>query len=116
MLDVPQTGSALAAFVPLATELCDLKRVYDASAPDSLAVRFFRGAWCALAAGQPVEEVAQTTTAAALAAARLGSIDVRVLGVAGLDQAQAREILCRSFDEVAGPLDPAFAPTRSETS
>ena len=48
MPDAVQTGGAgLSAFVPLAVELCDLKRVRDATSPDSLASRAFRAAWAA---------------------------------------------------------------------
>ena len=103
------TSPGLAGLVPLAVELCDLKRVRDASSPDSLASRLFRRAWGALAAGQDVAEVALGTAADAVAAARLGGIDRGVLAVAGVEGAEADAILLRSFDEVAGPLDAALA-------
>ena len=110
MLDaVPPQGTALAAFVPLAAELCDLKRVRDASGPDSLASRMFRAAWGALVAGQPPSAVMPAATSAALAAARLGGIDATVLGTAGLTATEARAVLLRSFAEVATPLDEPFA-------
>ena len=68
MLDALQGGGArLSAFVPLAVELCDLKRVRDASSPDSLASRSFRAAWAALLAGQEPSEVAERVTADAVA-------------------------------------------------
>ena len=117
MLDaVPgQAGSlaspTLAAITPLAAELCDLKRVRDASSADSLASRLFRRAWGALAAGQDVAEVAFTTTADAMAAARLGGIDAGVLAQAGVTGADAAAILVRSFDEVAGPIEAGLART-----
>ena len=98
----------LAGFVPLATELCDLKRVRDASSSDSLANRMFRRAWAALLAGQSPVSVAHQATADALAATRLGGIDRTVLAVAGLSEDEATAVLVRSFDEVAGPLDPAL--------
>ncbi len=110
MLDAPHAGltgtaPALAGFVPLATELCDLKRVRDASSPDSLASRGFRAAWGALQAGQDAADVAAVSTASAVAAARLGGIDRDVLKAAGLAEAEAVAVLGRSFDEVSGPLD-----------
>ncbi len=95
---------ALAAFVPLAVELCDLKRVRDASNPDSLASRMFRRGWTAMLAGQDPVDVAMQTTADAVAAARLGGIDHDVLTFVGLQAPAATAILVRSFDEVAGPV------------
>ena len=110
MLDaVPGGASSLASLTPVAAELGDLKRVRDASSGDSLASRLFRRAWGALAAGQDVAEVAFTTTADALAAARLGGIDRDVLAEAGLTEADAMAILLRSFDEVARPIDGGLA-------
>ena len=105
------TPPGLAGLVPLAVELCDLKRVRDASSLDSLASRLFRRAWGALAAGQDVADVAFGTTADAVAAARLGGIDRGVLALAGVEGDAADVILRRSFDEVAGPLDQALADT-----
>ena len=87
---------------PLAAELGDLKRIRDASSPDSLAVRAFRRAWGRLAAGEGVRSVALSTTADALAAARLGGIDRAVLEAAAVPEPLA--VLQRSFDEVAGPV------------
>ncbi len=102
-------ASGLAGLVPLAVELGDLKRVRDASSPDSVASRLFRRAWAAMAAGQDVAQVALHTTACAVAAARLGGIDRGVLLVAGLTDAEASEILDRSFSEVSGPIEPGLA-------
>jgi 5'-deoxynucleotidase YfbR-like HD superfamily hydrolase len=96
-------------FVPLAVELCDLKRVRDARSPDSVAARMFRAAWGALRAGQDFETVAAIVAASALAAARLGGVDIDVMVQAGLTAEEARQVLVRSFDEVAGPLDFALA-------
>ena len=96
----------VAAFTPLAAELGDLKRIRDASSADSLAVRAFRRAWSRLAAGEAARAVALSTTADALAAARLGGIDLAVLEETGVGNPQA--ILRRSFDEVSGPVAPAL--------
>ena len=98
--------SGLAAFTPLAAELGDLKRVRDASSPDSLAVRAFRRAWARLANGAASLDVALATTADALAAARLGGIDRAVLEHVGVGDALA--VLGRSFDEVAAPASAAL--------
>ena len=95
----------LGAFTPLAAELGDLKRIRDAASPDSLAVRAFRRAWGRLAAGEEARSVALSTTADALAAARLAGIDYDVLVQAGV--ADPLAVLERSFDEVAGPLPQA---------
>ena len=91
---------------PLAAELGDLKRIRDASAPDSLAVRAFRRAWGRLAAGEDAGTVALCTAADALAATRLGGIDRGVLEEAEVPDPLA--ILQRSFDEVARPIHPAL--------
>ena len=96
---------SLSVFVPLAVELCDLKRVRDASSRDSLASRMFRRAWAALLAGRDPVAIAMQSTADAMAAARLGGIDRSVLAAAGVQGPDAMAILVRSFDEVAGPLD-----------
>lgn len=113
--DAPARQAGLHAFVPLAVELCDLKRVRDASSPDSLASRMFRRAWAALLAGQDAADVALRTTADALAAARLGGIDRGVLAVAGIEGDAATAILLRSFHEVAGPLDAGLCgPLRAQ--
>ena len=101
-----QAGQRLTDIVPLAVELSDLKRVRDASSPDSLASRLFRSTWAALLAGHAPDQVAGIATAQALAAARLGGIDASVLATAGLTRDEARMVLRRSFDEVASPLEP----------
>jgi hypothetical protein len=107
--DVSGQASSLADLVPLAAELCDLKRIRDASSPDSMASRLFRSAWGALLAGQAPLDVALLATADAIAAARLGGIDRAVLLDAGLAEAEAVEVLARSFDEVSAPLDAGLA-------
>ena len=106
-------NQGLGAFVPLAVELCDLKRVRDATNPDSLATRLFRRGWGALLSGSSVAEIAMAITADAVAAARLGGIDRIILTACGLDKAEATMVLERSFNEVAGPVDPVLAATLS---
>ena len=96
--------ATVGALVPLAAELGDLKRIRDAISPDSLAVRAFRVAWGRLAAGEDVRTVALSTTADALAAARLGGIDRAMLESCSV--AEPLAVLRRSFDEVSGPLSP----------
>ena len=101
--------ASLASLVGLASELGDLKRLRDASSADSLASRTFRRSWGALVAGQSVADVALASTAAAVAACRLGGIDRAVLEMAGVDAADAGEVMVRGFDEMAGPIDAALA-------
>jgi len=100
-----QSDRTLASLVPLAVELCGLKRVRDASSGDSLASRMFHRGWGALLAGQDPVAVAMQATADAVAAARLGGIDRDVLAAAGVAGDDAAAILARSFDEVAGPVE-----------
>ena len=99
----------VSAFVPLAVELCDLKRIRDASSPDSLASLMFRRAWGALLAGQDPADVAMTATAGAVAAVRLGGIDAAVLSRCGLGAGDVAAVLVRGFDEVAGPIEGRLA-------
>ena len=106
---MPGRATGLASLVPLASELGDLKRIRDASSPDSIASGLFRRGWSALAAEQDVREVALGTTADALAAARLGGIDWAVLTGVGLSEDDANAVLRRSFDEVAGPIEGGLA-------
>ncbi len=83
-MDGGSRPGGIGALAPLAAELGDLKRIRDASSPDSLAVRAFRGAWGRLAAGEAARDVALSVTADALAACRLGGIDRAVLEQAGV--------------------------------
>ena len=106
--DAAPQQTSLSAMVPLAVEVCDLKRVRDASSPDSLASRMFRRGWAALLAGQDPASVAMQSTADALAAARLGGISRDVLADVGVHGTEADAILLRSFHEIAGPVDPAL--------
>ena len=105
MPDALPGQATLASLAALAAELGDLKRLRDASSPESLASRMFRRSWGALVAGQPIQTVAFASTAAAVAACRLGGIDRAVLETAGISSDDAAAIMARGFDEMAAPLD-----------
>ena len=90
-------------------ELNDLKRIRSAGRVGSIASRGFMRAWTALVAGEPPHAVMQATVAAALAAARLGDLDRRKLVELGLDEEEARVVMQRALDDVAGPLEPELA-------
>ena len=96
------------AILPLFRELGDLKRIRSADRPGTIAERLFADGWAALAAGAKASDVMERTVAAALAAARLGDLDLSKLRELGLED-EAETVLQRSFDEVAGDLDPALA-------
>lgn len=98
-------AGTLAELAPLAVEVGDLKRVRDASSPDSLASRQFRRAWAALAAGADPERVALSVTADTIAACRLGGVTRAVLHACGIEGDAGLAVLGRSFDEVAGPVE-----------
>ncbi|WP_375428712.1 hypothetical protein [uncultured Sphingomonas sp.] len=94
--------------LPLFQELGDLKRIRSADRPGTIADRLFADGWAALAAGVPAADVMARVVAAALAAARLGDLDLpklRALGLGG----EAIPVLERAFDEVAVDIDPALA-------
>ena len=99
----------LAGLASVATEFGDLKRLRDASSPDSIATRLFRQTWGALLAGQSIGEVALAGTATAVAACRLGGIDRTVLETAGLSRSEADAVMVRGFDELAAPIDTDLA-------
>lgn len=96
------------AILPLFRELGDLKRIRSADREGSIAERLFADAWAALAAGEPSADVMARTVAAALAAARLGDLDLAKLRALGLGD-RAVGALKRSFDEVATDLDSDLA-------
>lgn len=98
-------AQAPARLKDLLVELGDLKRVRSAAAPGSTAERLFRLAWARLAAGHEAGRVARETTAAALAAARLGDLDAATLRGLGLSSVEAWDVLTRALDEVTGQLD-----------
>ena len=105
-MDGTTAFGGVGSLTPLAAELGDLKRLRDASSPDSLASRAFRGAWGRLAAGETADDVALSVTADCLAATRLGGIDRTVMTVAGVPDPLA--VLRRGFDEVAVPISTAL--------
>lgn len=103
------TSTTLSPLAGLFGELNDLKRVRRAGDPGSLASTLFARSWAALVAGDDPRQMALAATAHAVASARLGGIDAGVLARCGLDEAAALAVLRRSFDAVAGPLDPGLA-------
>ncbi len=105
MPDALPGPASLASLAGLAAELGDLKRLRDASSADSLASRMFRRSWSALVAGQPVRDVALVSTAAAVAACRLGGIDQAVLEAAGVSAGDAADVMRRGLDEMATAID-----------
>ncbi len=105
-MDGGSPRGGVGALTPLAAELGDLKRIRDASSPDSLAVRAFRRAWGRLAAGEGASPVALAVTADALAATRLGGLDAATLASVGM--AEPASVLRRAFDEVAGRVAPGL--------
>ena len=96
----------MASIVPLAAALGDLKRIRDATSPDSLAERAFRTAWARLAGGETVADVALCVTADALAATRLGGIDRALLDKLGVSDPLV--VLRRAFEEAATQIQPAL--------
>ena len=98
-------SGSLRDLLPLFRELGHLKRIHSADAPGSIAERLFLRGWAALVAGEPPRDVAMRTTAAALAAARLGDLDRAKLMALGVAPAESVAVLKRAFDQVAGVLD-----------
>ena len=90
-------------------ELGDLKRIRSAGRAGSTAQRLFARAWAGLTAGDDLRTVMLRTTAAAVAAARLGDLDRNCLIELGMTHAEAEVVLRRAFDEVAGLVAPGFA-------
>ena len=104
---VPSVGLTPAA-LPFLRELGDLKRVFSAQAPGSIAERLFALGWAALVRGDAPATVMAQVVGAALVSARLGDLDLATLTALGLGDA-AVAVLERAFDEVTGDLDPALA-------
>lgn len=98
--------SGVGAGTTLLRQVGDLKRLRDARGPGSLADRAFVRGWRRLVQGEEFERIALEETARALVATRLAGVDGSVLRRAGLDRAEALEVLERAFDaalEVGGP-------------
>lgn len=98
-----------AGLLPLFRELGDLKRIHSAGRPGSIASRLFQAAWAGLVSGIDVAEVTLRTTAAAVAAARLGDLDLTKLLELEVDHAAAVAILERAFNAVAAAVAPDLA-------
>ncbi|MFH5806712.1 hypothetical protein [Alienimonas sp. DA493] len=105
----------LAALRPLLAEMNELKRVRVAlgDPTGTFAADRFRGAWAMLLEGHDPAAVAYSEAAAAVAAARLGGIDARVLADAGLEEPAIAETLRRSIagwtEVLPAPLPTALA-------
>lgn len=96
--------AAIKDFMGAFGELNDLKRIYSAGRTGSVATRLFGRAWAALFAGASVDEVAGRTTGEALAGARLGDIDERLLVASGVPADAARRIEREAMRAVAGAM------------
>ncbi len=97
-----QNRGNLRSLTALAEALGDLKRIRDARSADSLATRAFRAAWQALCASTPTKEVADSITADALVATRLGAIDRATLQFSEVDGPQA--VMQCGYDDAAASL------------
>jgi hypothetical protein len=104
---VPSAGLTPAA-LPFLRELGDLKRVFSAQAPGSIAERLFGLGWAALVRGDDPAAVMAQVVGAALVSARLGDLDLATLTALGLGD-DAVKVLERAFDEVTRDFDPALA-------
>jgi len=104
---LPSAGLTPAA-LPFLRELGDLKRVFSAQAPGSVAERLFVLGWAALVRGDAPATVMAQVVGAALVSARLGDLDLATLTALGLGD-DAVTVLERAFDEVTRELDPALA-------
>ncbi len=103
-LAVPLLPGGLNRLGSLARDLTELKRMRDQSTTQSVAERLFARAWAGIAAGEPVATIWPVIVADALVATRLAGIDAALLRTLGLDEAQRRDILRRSFDDAAAAL------------
>lgn len=99
------SGALSPAALPFFRELGDLKRIYSAKAPGSIAERLFIAGWAALVRGDDPAQVMRQVVASALVSARLGDLDLATLAALGLGD-RATEVLERAFDEVTGDLAP----------
>ena len=96
------------AALPFLRELGDLKRIFSAQAPGSIAERLFALGWAAMVRGEAPATVMSQTVSAALVSARLGDLDLAKLTALGLG-ADAVPLLERAFDAVTHDLDPILA-------
>lgn len=101
------SGALSPAALPFFRELGDLKRIYSASAPGSIAERLFVAGWAALVRGDDPALVMRQVVASALVSARLGDLDLAALMTLGLGD-RAAEVLERAFDAVTGDLAPGL--------
>lgn len=98
-------GEAPAHLLPLLREINDLKRIRSAGRPSSIADRLFASAWSRLVGGEDAARVAMATTAGALAATRLGDLDLSLLRRAGIGAEEVSAIRQRALASVAEGLD-----------
>lgn len=104
---LPSVGLTPAA-LPFLRELGDLKRIFSAHAPGSIAERLFVLGWAALVRGDAPAAVMAQVVGATLVSARLGDLDLATLTALGLG-GDAVKVLERAFDEVTRDLHPALA-------
>ena len=95
--------------MPLFRELGHLKRITSAAREGSIATRLFSRAWGELLAGELPAVVMRRTVGAAVAAGRLGDLDLAKLRELGLTDAEASTVLRAGFDAVAEAITPPFA-------
>ena len=98
-----------ARLMPLFRELGHLKRITSAGRTGSIATRLFERAWGELMVGEEPAAVMRRTVGAAVAAARLGDLDLAKLRELELTDAQAAAVLRTGFDAVAAAITPSFA-------
>ena len=98
-----------AGLIPLFRELGNLKRITSAGRQGSIATRMFLAAWGALMAGEKPLAVGRRTVAAALAAARLGDLELAKLLELGLSRDEAGQVLRTAFEMVDGAIAPSLA-------
>ena len=101
---------AISAGTAAFAELNDLKRIASADRAGSLATRLFGDSWAALVTGATPAEVAWWITGRALAAARLGDLDRKLMADAGLSPADVSGILQNAADEVLPSFAAALRP------
>lgn len=102
---VPAAEAPPARILGLFRELGELKRIRSAGREGSIADRLFAASWSALCEGRPLGDVWRATTAAALAATRMGDIDRAVMGALGIGGAATEAILARALEEAAEEVD-----------